>query len=150
MNTHDVLDEGLSRLAGTGPEFGGGLSNHGPMAAEALVRLGRAGEVEHWLDAYIKRLDEAPRPTDRITGGNWRGALGDLRRAGDWEAYFREQMAEEDWRAVLNRWWPRLLPGLAAGATHGIIRTSHAARSLAAAAAPGGTVSSGTVSSDTV
>jgi hypothetical protein len=38
----NLLDEGLSRLAVTGPEFADGLSNHGPMAAEALVRLGRA------------------------------------------------------------------------------------------------------------
>jgi len=129
----DVLDEGLSRLAGTGPEFRGGLSNHGPMAAEALVRLGRAGEVEHWLDGYVTRLDEAPRPSDRVTGHTWREALGELRRVADWERYFRDQMTEQSWRDVLARWWPRLLPGLAAGATHGVIRTSHAARSLAAA-----------------
>ena len=51
----------------------------------------------------------------------------------DWDRYFRAQLAEEPWRDVLARWWPRLLPGLAAAATHGVIRTSHAARSLAAA-----------------
>ncbi len=51
----------------------------------------------------------------------------------DWDRYFRDQLAEELWRDVLARWWPRLLPGLAAAATHGVIRTSHAARSLAAA-----------------
>ncbi len=34
---------------------------------------------------------------------------------------------------MLARWWPRLLPGVAAAATHGVIRTSHAARSLARA-----------------
>jgi hypothetical protein len=130
---NDVLDEGLSRLACTGPEFRGGLSNHGPMAAEALVRLGRAGEVERWLDGYIRRLDDAPRPGDRITDQTWREALGEMRRVADWERYFRDQLAAQPWRDVLARWWPRLLPGLAAGATHGIIRTSHAARSLAAA-----------------
>ena len=32
------------------------------------------------------------------------------------------------WRALLQRWWPRLLPGLAASATHGVIRTAHAVR----------------------
>jgi hypothetical protein len=136
----DVLDESLRRLAGTGPEFRGGLSNHGPMAAEAMIRLGRADEVGHWLDRYIPRLEDAPRPGDRITTGTWRDALGDLRRVADWEAYFRDQLAEADWLAVLGRWWPRLLPGLAAGATHGIIRTSHAARSLAAAEEAGGDI----------
>ena len=128
-----VLDEGLSRIARTGPEFGGGLSNHAPMAAEALVRLGRSDAVEHWLDGYLRRLDEAPRPSDPVTAENWRGALGQLRRVADWEAYFRDQMADGPWRDVLARWWPRLLPGVAAAATHGVIRTSHAARSLAAA-----------------
>ena len=127
----DVLDESLSRLAATGPEFGGGLSNHGPMAAEALVRLGRAGDVEPWLDGYVKRLDEAPRPAGRIT--DWREALGHLNRVAEWELYFRDQLADASWQDVLARWWPRLLPGLAAAATHGVIRTSHAARSLAAA-----------------
>ena len=48
----------------------------------------------------------------------------------DWEVYFRDEMTEEPWRDVLTRWWPRLLPGVAAAATHGVIRTSHAARSL--------------------
>ena len=33
------IDEALEMLEGTGPEFTGGLSNHGPMAAEALVAL---------------------------------------------------------------------------------------------------------------
>src|ERR1700677_1313703 len=137
MSTLDnvILDEGLSRLAGAGAEFGRGLSNHGPMAAEALLRLGRAYGIGEWLDAYIGRLDEAPRPGDRITAENWREALGDQRPGADGQAYFRAEMAEAGWHAVLNRWWPRFLPGLAAGATHGIIHTSHAARSLADAAA---------------
>jgi hypothetical protein len=34
-----VLDEGLGRFAATGPEFHGGLSNQGPMASEAGLRL---------------------------------------------------------------------------------------------------------------
>lgn len=133
INDEDRLDEGLSRLAGTGPEFGGGLSNHGPMAAEALVRLGRSAAVGPWLDGYIKRLDDAPRRGDRITSDNWRESLGDIARAADWEAYFRAEIAEAGWHHVLGTWWTRLVPGLAAGGTHGIIRTSHAARSLATA-----------------
>jgi hypothetical protein len=126
--TEHILDEGLDRLAVTGPEFGGGLSNHGPMVTEALVRLGRADDVEPWLDDYIRRLEEAPRPGLRIT--DWREALGQHDRVADWELYFRDQLADQPWQEVLARWWARLLPGVAAAATHGIIRTSHAARSL--------------------
>jgi hypothetical protein len=79
VSANDVLDEGLSRLAATGPEYRGGLSNHGPMAAEALVRLGRADAVEPWLDGYLKRLDGPPRPADRITDATWRDAPGSSR-----------------------------------------------------------------------
>lgn len=131
-----VLDENLNRLAQTGPEFRGGLSNHGPMAAEALVRLGRAGEVESWVDGYLGQLEEPPGTVTRITDETWPEALGDYRRVGDWEQYLAHQLDGEPWLDVLTRWWPRLLPGLAAGATHGVIRTSHAARSLAATPSP--------------
>jgi hypothetical protein len=130
-SANEALDEGLSRLAGSGPEFRGGLSNHGPMAAEAMVRLGRADAVAGWLDGYLGRLDDPPAPSDRITDQTWRESLGAMNRVADWELYFRAQLAEEPWRDVLARWWPRLVPGLAAAATHGVIRTSHAARSLA-------------------
>jgi hypothetical protein len=132
-SANEMLDEGLTRLAATGPEFRGGLSNHGPMAAEAMVRLGRADAVEVWLDRYLGRLDDPPAPSDRITDQTWRESLGAMNRVADWDRYFRAQLAEEPWRDVLARWWPRLVPGLAAAATHGVIRTSHAARSLAAA-----------------
>ena len=132
-SANEVLDEGLTRLAATGPEFRGGLSNHGPMAGEAMVRLGRADAIEGWLDGYLEKLDDPPAPSDRITDQTWREALGAINRVADWDRYFRAQLAEEPWRDVLARWWPRLLPGLAAAATHGVIRTSHAARSLAAA-----------------
>ena len=39
-------------------------------------------------------------------------------------------LAREDWRGVLGTWVPRFVPGLAAAATHGVIRTAHAARAL--------------------
>ena len=138
MPDHDgeILDEGLARLASTGPEYRGGLSNHGPMAAEALVRLGRADDVPSWLDGYLRRLDAPPRPGDPITDENWRDALGNGRRVADWEAYLGAQLAEEPWRDILARWWPRLVPGLAAAATHGLIRSSHAARGLADGQSP--------------
>lgn len=60
MPTTDVLDETYDRLRSTGPEFEGWLSNHGPMAADALLRVGHGEEVEPWLDAYMARLEEAP------------------------------------------------------------------------------------------
>jgi hypothetical protein len=126
-----TLDEAYQRLHTTGPEFDGYLSNHGPMAAEAMVRRGHGDLVGSWLDGYMRRLEEFPGGMSPI-GADWREALGDPRRIADWTAFFRREMAEQPWRQVLNAWWPRLLPGVVAAATHGVIRVGHAVRALLA------------------
>jgi hypothetical protein len=131
--TDDVLLDALDRLRGTGPEFNGFLANHGPMAAEALVRIGAVDAVPRWVDGYRTRLDAAPEVVHGIGDADWLEHLGDERLFGDWTAYLRQQARDTPWRALLLRWWPRLLPGLAASATHGVIRTAHAVRSLRAA-----------------
>ncbi len=130
MRTEDLLDEAYERLHRTGPEFEGWLTNHGPMAAESMVRRGHAREVHRWLDGYVRRLEELPRGTWPIAADDWRAALGDPHRLGDWLAFFDREVREQPWRAVLETWWPRLLPGIAAGATHGVIRTGHAVHAL--------------------
>lgn len=128
------------RLRDTGPEFGGdeegnhGLTNHGPMAAEVVIRRGLDLRLDRWLDDYIGRLTGLPAPSLRITGANWRAALGDHRRIADWTAFFRAEVRTRPWRETLATWWPRLLPGIAAGATHGVIRVGHVVRTLRATA----------------
>ena len=109
-----VWDSALERLASTGPEWGGRLVNHGPMATEALVRLGKSDAVARWLDRYLPLLREAPRPRFRIDPDDWRDGLGDLSRVADWIDYFRAELAEAPWREVVQTWWPRLLPGVSA------------------------------------
>ncbi|WP_222854007.1 questin oxidase family protein [Fodinicola acaciae] len=129
----ETLNEAYGRLHHAGPEWGEDrLTNHGPMAVEVLVRRGRADRVHRWVDAYLRRLDDMPAAGDPITAGNWREAMGDGRRIADWTAFFQRQLAERPWRDALAQWWPRLLPGIAAGATHGVIRVSHAVRALLA------------------
>jgi hypothetical protein len=82
MMSSQVLHESYERLHRTGPEFGGdeegnnGLSNHGPMAVEVLVRRGHDLDVPRWVDAYLPRLEELPRASDRVTDETWRDALG--------------------------------------------------------------------------
>lgn len=126
-----VLNEAYERFRSTGPEWGEDhLTNHGPMVAEVLVRRGNADLVDRWVDAYAQRLDELPGPTDRVTDDNWRAALGAGSRVGDWSAYFANELAEHPWREVLAAWWPRLLPGILAGTTHGVIRVGHVVRVL--------------------
>jgi hypothetical protein len=130
--TTDVLDEAYVRLHQWGPEWGGdnGLSNHGPMAVEVLARRGYENQVGGWLDRYVPRLVELPAEDDPITEDNWREAMGELGRVGDWVAYFRRAVRAAPWPEVLAAWWPRLLPAIASGATHGLIRTGHAVRAV--------------------
>ena len=128
--TDQALLDALDRLRGTGPEFNGFLANHGPMAAEALTRLGGGDAVPRWVDGYLPRLDSAPEVRRGIGDDDWRERLGDEALLGDWTAYLRSEAREMSWQDLLLRWWPRLLPGLAASATHGVIRTAHAVRSL--------------------
>ncbi len=129
----DALLDALDRLRGTGLEFHGFLANHGPMAAEALTRIGGAAAVPAWVDAYRVRLGEAPPVVRGLRADGWREHLGDVRLAGDWTDLLRREARDRPWPALLARWWPRLVPGMAASAVHGMIRTAHAVRSLRAA-----------------
>ncbi|HSB35780.1 MAG TPA: questin oxidase family protein [Thermoanaerobaculia bacterium] len=126
------MEDALKLLAGTGPEYDGGLANHGPMAAEALVTLGRPGAVLPWVERYRRRLEGRPSGTRPIAADAWGEALGARDRVGDWIPFFRRRVEERAWREVVREWVPRLSPGIVAAAFHGVIRTAHAARSLAA------------------
>ncbi|MFH9074063.1 questin oxidase family protein [Streptomyces alboflavus] len=125
-----ILDEALQRLHASGPERMGRLTNHGPMAVEALVRGGQGHTVHRWLDYYRAKLEDMPAPGTPVTDADWRTALGDPRRAADWIGYFERALAERPWREVLAAWWPVLLPGISGGSTHPVIRVGHAVRSL--------------------
>ncbi len=125
-----ALDLALERFARTGPEYWGGLANHGPMAAEALVAMRRSDAVAGWVEKYASRLGPPPSASEPITAGGWEAALGQRERVADWAVFFRQELAEAPWPQVLRRWVSRLAPGFVAVATHGAIRTGHAARAL--------------------
>jgi hypothetical protein len=130
MSDAEVLDETYERLACTGPEFDGFLSNHAPMAADALIRLGRAEVVEGWVSGYRSRLEDAPEQRFPIDEAEWREPLGDASRLGDWCALFARLVREQPWESLVQEWWPRLMPGAVASATHCLIRTGHVVRAL--------------------
>ncbi|WP_327257029.1 questin oxidase family protein [Streptomyces sp. NBC_01244] len=132
MDTTGILDEALQRLHGSGPERLGRLTNHAPMAVEALSVRGQAGTVHRWLDLYSRKLEEFPSRVEPVTATNWRAALGDPRRAADWIDHFEREITDRPWRDVLAQWWPRLLPGMYGGSTHPLIRVGHAVRTLLA------------------
>lgn len=126
----DAVNTALDRLRGTGFYIGDFFANHGPMAAEALAKLGYCDDVDGWVGANIAHRDHRPLPKPSEPIGDWRVALGDRDRGGDWVQLFRRELAEAPWRDVLRTWCPRLLPGCAGSLTHGLIRTAHAVRSL--------------------
>lgn len=128
----DPIDEAYSLLLDHGPEYGPfALSNHAPMAVEAMVRLGRADAVAPWLARYAARLGPQPAPRRAIDGEAWEAALGDARRFADWRALFDRELAHGPWAAVLATWTPRLAPGLVGAALHGVLRAAQATRALA-------------------
>ncbi|MFI8346371.1 questin oxidase family protein [Streptomyces sp. NPDC085596] len=132
MDTTGILDEALERLHGSGPERMGRLTNHAPMAVEALAARGQGRSVHRWLDLYTHKLEEFPAGFEPVTSSNWAGALGEPRRVADWIEYFQREVAERPWREVLAEWWPRLLPGMYGGSAHPVIRVGHAVRTLLA------------------
>ena len=133
----DALDDALTVFAATAPRYGRlGLANHGPMAAEALDHLGRATAIEGWVASYRPRLDAAPPPAGPLADDTWPGALGNEARYPEWLALFERELADRPAAVVVGEWAPRLLPGTVGAATHGLIRTAHALRSLGAADTP--------------
>jgi hypothetical protein len=126
----EAIESALEILGPTGPEYGGGLANHGPMAADALLALGRPSAILPWVERYRRGLQEPLRGRQPVAEKAWREALGDWDRAGDWVVFFRRAIAERPWKKVLPEWTARLAPGSSAAAFHGLIRTAHAVRSL--------------------
>jgi hypothetical protein len=128
---YSVLDETLDAMAPMGPDLSNGFSNHAPMAIEAMCAMRRPDAVMPWFERYrVSFVPRRPRVA-RLTNDNWRAALADHRRTEDWFEFFRNEIEERPWPALLDTWAARLAPGLMASATHGVIRTGHATRAIA-------------------
>lgn len=131
------FDEALERFQKCALEYSGGLANHGPMAAEALLTLRHPSLIQGLVDIYAPRLADFE-PGDAMPLDRAKRALGDALREGDWVATFEVALAAEPWAEVVRRWLPELVPGLFAAALHGLLRTTHAIRALERHADEGG------------
>lgn len=127
-NSDDTLDDALAALHEYAPEYGG-LSNHGPMAAEALVELGRTDRVCEWVGGYQSRLIPLL-PADSLSAQEQSDYLGDALHMEAWIATYLEIMDGSDPESVLANAWPTLLEGFEAASFHSALRTAHALRSL--------------------
>ena len=131
----DAMQDALERCSDLGLEMQPGFATHWSMGAEAMIQLGYPERVHQWAERYRVMRKHLPRaegraPIDARDESSWKAARGSAERVGDWQALFERELAAKPWREVLVEWWPRLLPGISAGLTHGLIRTAHAVRSI--------------------
>ena len=118
-STISELDLAWERFHAVSHVWGGGFSNHGPMAVEALGALGHASLIPGFVERYAPRLPPAGP-----------GEFADRRDA------FEVELAGRRWRDVVAEQVPPLLPGAFAAAGHGLLRTAHAVRALEAQETP--------------
>lgn len=136
---HALLDGGLAH----GPEYGGGLSIHLPMALHALHALGAGpARLQAFGAAYERRLNgcEGAGPAPQPLPAGWLDARGDFGAFEALRRQFESMLRENGMDTTLRALLPALWPGVAGAAFHGLIRTAHAVqaahvRELAAALA---------------
>ena len=136
MMTYNRFDAALESIADAGPDLRNGLTNHAPMAIEALCALGREDAVIPWLEQYRTGMMPWPPTQEPIDPDNWHAALGQIERVSNWRAFFVNELNALPWRQVLDRWVARFAPAICASATHGVIRVAHAVRALSLAETP--------------
>lgn len=118
---HHLLDAGHAWSA----TFRGQLSNHLPMAQQALLELGApAARLQAWTEHYETFLE--PRRCAPATGPATPADLGRPEREAAWAAHFAASIATVGASVTLREALPLLLPHAGAIAFHGLIRTAHA------------------------
>src|SRR5215471_1345828 len=130
MPNYRPFDLALESISEASPDLRNGLTNHAPMALEALCALDREDALTYWLGHYRDGFQPWPSESTPIDPQNWRDALGHIDRVSDWRAFFVDALKTTPWRNVLNSWVERLAPAMCASATHGVIRVAHAVRAL--------------------
>jgi Questin oxidase-like len=108
-------------------QFGGGLTNHLPMALVALHGMGASeSRLCAYFEGYKPRLNSKPAAALPITQASWSSALGTHRRYSDHLAFFEDNVVQQGHELLLRTYLPALLEGVAGGAFHGVIRLAYA------------------------
>ncbi|WP_281545631.1 questin oxidase family protein [Grimontia sp. SpTr1] len=107
------------------PVFGPRLSNHLPMALIAMSRLGASSKDLH---------EEFQRATPHLEAEQAPVApqalkLGEKTHNADFVLYYSKELETKGIEATLNEALPTLLPGIAAGSFHALIRLAYAVES---------------------
>jgi Questin oxidase-like len=118
---HQLLDAGQALPA----TYGGRMSNHLPMAQQALLELGApAARLQAFTAAGEAQLERgiAARPACIVVERD----LGRADSDASWRGYFASRISELGPGCALREALALLLPGVGAIAFHGLIRTGHA------------------------
>lgn len=124
---HALLDANLRHP----PEYRDQLTNHLPMALHALHCLGASPQrMQDFYTHYRQRFQDRPVPTPAALSNphtvDWRALRGQADAYPVLLAYFNDLVAREGMHGSLHQCLPDLMPGVAAAAFHGAIRTAHA------------------------
>lgn len=110
-----------------GAFYGGYLASHYPMALVSLDAMGADdAALDSFGERYLANLEPIQPAVVKIAPGDEAAHLGSPRAFPEWVAYFDAAIAGDGIDGVLARWIDRLLPAVAAGAFHGLIRTAYA------------------------
>ncbi len=110
-------------------EFPFCLANHLPMVLVALHRMGASDErLEAYCRSYHEQNGLAPIPESigEISRDNWGDFLGEREREGDYRRFFAGEVARLGATPAALRYLPQLMPGIAASATHALMRMAYA------------------------
>jgi hypothetical protein len=125
----DGLERAVAWSRQWSAEFPFCLANHLPMVLVALHRMGASDErLMAYCELYREQSGLVPVPerVGEITLNAWREFLGAREREGDYRAYFAAEVARLGATPAAIHYLPQLMPGLAASATHALMRMAYA------------------------
>ncbi|WP_337270927.1 questin oxidase family protein [Oryzifoliimicrobium ureilyticus] len=116
----------VGRRSGEFPVY---LANHLPMVLEAMARLGATtSRLEEFAEHYIgtHAVPFPPLAVAPVNEASWLSALGDRARETDLRNFFETVVGRIGREAAVRQYLPTLAPGVAASATHGLMRLAYA------------------------
>lgn len=118
-----LLDEQLTLP----PEYRNGLSSHLPMALHALHALGAGpARLRAFYGSYSTRFQGRRAAPPAAAPADWLALRGQIDAFPALRAHFARAIAQDGKDRTLRAAVPDLMPGVAAAALHGAIRTAHA------------------------